>query len=240
MKLILCGGGSGDQNKFANSKLDEIINYDKPLLYIPLAMSENEHPNYDDCYEWIKNELKSVRVPYIDMVRNFEQLNEFDFNDYSAIFIGGENTYKLLKGLKDNGIFQKILNFIKNEGIIIGGSAGAVIFGKDINIIASMDQNDVMLEDTKGFDCIEGISIFPHYINYSSKLNQEENEKRIQTFTNAIKDFSLKNGKVIALPEEDAIFINDSRYEILGSEPFYICEKGKMIKHELNSEQIKK
>ena len=40
MRLILCGGGSGEQNLLANQKLDEIINHTKPLLYIPLAMDE--------------------------------------------------------------------------------------------------------------------------------------------------------------------------------------------------------
>lgn len=40
MKLILCGGGSGDQNTLANQKLNEIIDHNKPILYIPLAMDE--------------------------------------------------------------------------------------------------------------------------------------------------------------------------------------------------------
>lgn len=73
MRLILCGGGSGDQNLLANQKLDEIINHTKPLLYIPLAMDEEEHL-YDSCFELIQEELKNVKVPYIEMVRTFEEL----------------------------------------------------------------------------------------------------------------------------------------------------------------------
>lgn len=38
MKLILCSGGSGGQNTLANQKLNEIIDNNKPILYIPLAM----------------------------------------------------------------------------------------------------------------------------------------------------------------------------------------------------------
>ena len=48
MKLILCGGGSGKQNYYANKKLNEIIDHNKPLLYVPLAMDESDHP-YDSC-----------------------------------------------------------------------------------------------------------------------------------------------------------------------------------------------
>ncbi len=40
MQLILCGGGSGEQNKLANQKLNEIIDHTKPMLFIPLAMDE--------------------------------------------------------------------------------------------------------------------------------------------------------------------------------------------------------
>lgn len=50
MQLILCGGGEGEQNTQANQRLNEIIDHTKPILYIPLAMDEIEHP-YDECYE---------------------------------------------------------------------------------------------------------------------------------------------------------------------------------------------
>lgn len=158
----------------------------------------------------------------IAIARSFEQLKNFDFNNYSILYIGGGNTYKLLKGIKENGIFEKIREFIDNDGIIVGGSAGSVIFGKDINIIASMDDNEVELEDTKGFDCFGGASIFPHYINYKSKYTKDENEKRIKVYTESIVKFSLNNGKVFAIPEEDVIYLNDDGYEILGTEPYYI------------------
>ncbi|MDE7178974.1 MAG: Type 1 glutamine amidotransferase-like domain-containing protein [Lachnospiraceae bacterium] len=99
---------------------------------------------------------------------------------------------KLLLGLKQSDAFQKIKEYILNDGIVIGGSAGAVIFGKDIDIISSMDSNDVNLTDTAGFNVLSGISIFPHYTNKKSSLNDIESEQRHNRFTNAIKDFSLK------------------------------------------------
>lgn len=225
MQLILCGGGSGEQNYYANKKLNEIIDHSKPLLYIPLAMDENEHP-YDSCYEWINEELAQVQLSRIDMVRSFEELAQKDYDNYCALFIGGGNTYKLLKGIKDSGAFEKIKEFIINGGIVIGGSAGAVIFGYDIDIISTMDSNDVALVDTKGFNVMNGVSIFPHYTNKKSKLSEEENFARLNNFTNAIKSFSMINGDVIAIPEEDAIYINDSNIEVLGNRTFYYFKNG--------------
>ena len=118
MKLILCGGGSGEQNYYANKKLNEIIDHSKPLLYVPLAMDEVDHP-YDSCYEWITKELSQVQLSGIDMVRSFEELAQKDYNDYCALFIGGGNTYKLLKGLKESGSFEKIKEYIKNSMPIV-------------------------------------------------------------------------------------------------------------------------
>lgn len=234
MKLILCGGGSGEQNYYANKKLNEIIDHNKPLLYVPLAMDESDHP-YDSCYEWINEELAQVQLSGIDMVRSFEELAQKDYDNYCALFIGGGNTYKLLKGIKDSGAFEKIKEFVNNGGIVIGGSAGAVIFGYDIDIISTMDPNDVLLTDTKGFNVMNGISIFPHYTNKKSKLSEEENLARLNNFTNAIKSFSMIKGDVIAIPEEDAIFVNDGELEILGNRPFYYFKKGES--KELNFEE---
>ncbi len=225
MKLLLCGGGSGEQNALANQKLNEIIDHTKPILYIPLAMDESDHP-YDSCYEWIHTELRKVDVSHIEMVRTFEDLASKDLHQYSALFVGGGNTYKLLSGLKQSGAFQKIKEYIENDGIVIGGSAGAVIFGKDIDIISSMDPNNVNLTDTTGFNVLSGISIFPHYTNKRSGLSDVENEQRHNKFTSAIKEFSIKNGNVIAIPEEDAVYMNGNSVEIIGTRPYYTFENG--------------
>jgi hypothetical protein len=44
-------------------KFNKVIDNNKPLLYISLAM---ESDIYDSCYTWIANELKQIDVPYID------------------------------------------------------------------------------------------------------------------------------------------------------------------------------
>lgn len=239
MRLILCGGGSGEQNAIANQKLNEIIDHSKPILYIPLAMDERDHP-YDSCLEWIQGELAKVEIPNIEMVRSFEELASKNLQHYAALFIGGGNTYKLLLGLKQSGAFNNIKNYIENNGVIIGGSAGAVIFGYDINIIAGMDSNEVNLTDTKGFNVLSGISIFPHYTNKKSKLSEEENEERLNNFTTSIINFSKSVGDVVAIPEEDAIYIDSGEIEILGALPYFIFKNGVVTKFEIkDNKQIK-
>lgn len=161
------------------------------------------------------------------MTRSFEDFANYNFNNYSSIFIGGGNTYKLLKGIKDCGIYEKIKEYLNNDGIICGGSAGAVIFGKDIDIISTMDKNEVELKDTKGFNYLNNISIFPHYTNTKSRLTEEENKIRTEKFTNAIISFSKEIGDVIAIPEEDTIYIHDESYDVIGTKSYYIFKNGK-------------
>ena len=218
MKLLLNGGGSTKELIPVMNKLNEIMDHSKPILYIPLAMDESEH-TYDSCYDWFLQQVVNVDVPSVDMPRTFEELASKKLNNYSAIFIGGGNTFKLLKGIKENGIFNKIIEYLNNNGIVIGGSAGAIIFGYDINSCLAMDDNDVNLIDTKGFNVLNGKSIFGHYTN-------EDSIEAHESFKNYLLNYSLSKEEVIALPEEDTIFIDDSNISIFGDKPYYEFKDG--------------
>ena len=222
MKILLNGGGDTKKLETTLNVLDEIMDHNKPILYVPLAMDESKE-SYDDCYKWFSNLVSNIKVSNIEMVRSFEEFGNSNLDKYSTIFIGGGNTYKLLKGIKDYKIFDKINNYLNNNGIIIGCSAGAIIFGYDINSCLIMDPNDVNLEDTKGFNVLDGKSIFAHYTN---EYTQEAHKK----FREYLTIYSINNEEVIALPEEDTIFINDSEINIIGPRAYYEFNKGMEIK----------
>lgn len=230
MRLLLCGGGCGEQTIEANKKFNEIIDHNKPLLYVPLAMDEEKHP-YDGCLEWITWEMSNVDIPGIEMVRTFDELAGKNYYDYCAIFIGGGNTYKLLKGIKDSGAFEKIKEYITNDGIVYGGSAGAIIFGYDINSCLAMDANDVNLVDTKGFNVLAGKSIFAHYTN---EKTSEVHEK----YKQYLSSYSSNQEEVVALPEEDTIFVNNGEFELIGSRPYYEFITGKENVKEIEGSKL--
>ena len=217
MKLFLCGGGAGLQVQSAYYKFNSIINHNKPLLYIPLAMKDD---NYDSCYEWITNELKFMNIN-IFMVRSFEELLSLDFDNYCAIFIGGGNTFDLLYGLKDSGCFNKIKDYILNDGIVFGGSAGAIIFGYDLDACKLDDSNEIGLVDQCGFNVLDNISILCHFTNRDSIHDKNNNDYLL----------GISDGrKLLALPEEDTLFINGNDIEVIGSKDFYLFFNNKRIK----------
>lgn len=214
MKVFLCGGGDGQQTVLANKRLNEVIAHDKPLLYVPLAMEQALYPK---CLKWIENELKDVNFDGIDMVISKEELYGKNLYDYCAVFIGGGNTYKLLAELKTSGCFKKFSDYIKNDGVVFGGSAGAIIFGEDIESCKYDDKNECNLTDTAGFNVLNGISLLCHYTNNDA-------EKDLKS-TYYLSELSKKR-KIIALPEEDTIFVNGKVIEVIGTRPWFRFENG--------------
>ena len=215
MKLLLCGGGSGKKTILANKKFNEIIDNNKKLLYIPLAMDKERYPS---CIEWLKNEMKDVSVKDIEMITDAKQICECNLEDYCAVFIGGGNTFKLLKELKESGAFGLLENYVKNDGIVYGCSAGAIIFGKNIECCLYMDPNDVKLKDTKGFDFLDGLSFTAHYTN--------KNEEKTKLATDYLLQYSTSREAVYALPEEDTVYIDGEKKEVIGTKDYYIFENG--------------
>ena len=225
MRLFICGGGCGDQTTIANNKFNEIIHNDtRPLLYIPFAMTKFP---LESCYEWIKGELKDVNISSIKMVESVEKLEKENLNDYCGIFIGGGNTYLLLSLLKRNSSFEKLKNYAMNDGIIFGGSAGAVICGNDIDTIKLMDSNEANLVDTKGLNLLNEFSVYPHYTNKSEEFETKA--------TDYLIDFDTK---VLALPEEVTLYYENGKYEILGNKPFYVFDANEKIEFNNTNKRI--
>ncbi|MCH5317537.1 MAG: Type 1 glutamine amidotransferase-like domain-containing protein [Eubacterium sp.] len=219
MKIFLNGGGDGKQTAETRKRFNEIIDHSKPLLYVPLAM---ESDMYDGCYEWINEEMNDVGIPAIEMVRSAEELAEKKLKDYCALFFGGGNTFKLLNDLKTSGAFEKIKEYIENGGVIFGGSAGAIIFGKNLESCRLDDPNEVGLEDISGFNVLNGISLLCHYTNRSPQKDSESKKYLLEL---------SKRMKIIALSEENTIFINENRIEVIGAKPYYCFENGKIYEN---------
>lgn len=229
MKIFLCGGGSGNVIESTMNVFEKVIDKSKPLLYVPLAM---ESSRYDSCYEWIKGEMSLINVTNIEMVTSGSELFNKSLDNYCAIFIGGGNTYKLLKELKVSKSFNKIKKYINNDGIVFGGSAGAIIFGKDIDSCKMQDVNDVKLKDTKGFNVIKDYSLLCHLNrNDGIKFNRDKNSDYLLNFS--------KDKKTIYLPDDDTIFIDNNDITIIGSSEFRIYENGgykiRMINNDKNN-----
>lgn len=224
MKLILNGGGIGDKVKDARNLLNEIIDNNKKILYIPFAWPDD---TYKGCLEFITKELADVDKLGIDMVTSANELLSKNFNDYACLYIGGGNTYKLLSILKETGNYDKIKKYLVNDnGIVYGGSAGAIIFGADLDSCNTDDENEVGLIDNTGFNMIKGYSLLCHYTS--------RNAERTKLSTDYLLELS-KLKPIYAIPEEDTIYVEDDKLHFIGTRPYYEFKDG--VKTQINIEE---
>ena len=224
MRLILNGGGDGKAVESARQLLNSVIDHRKKILYIPLAWPD---PSYSGCLEFMTGELADVEKAGIEMIRSTEELMSRNFPDYAALYISGGNTYKLLRDLKESGAFGKIRKYLTEEdGIVYGGSAGAIIFGKDLDSCNTDDENEVGLADHTGFNMIGGYSLLCHYTN--------RNRERTELSRNYLLELS-KTKPVYAIPEEDTIYVEDGRMEFIGDRPYYEFVSGTVTERQTES-----
>ena len=213
MNIILSGGGIGEKSKMAYLEFAKQLNNGKVLL-IPFA---NENKNYECDLTWFINEMKDYKVAEIDMAVSPEQITDEFLQGFDGIYFEGGNTFLLLHLLKSCQAFNVIKKFLQSDKVVMGGSAGALIFGKsietilkdDLNIIAS-DENIVGIKDFEGFNVLNGYSLFVHYrVKERQYAATEEKVQRL-----------LKNGfKLICVPEEDSIIVHDNKVSLIGCVP---------------------
>ena len=228
MHILLGGGGSNEQTIISNKLFESIIAPNKPILYIPLAM---EPHRYDGCLAWINGgEFSNIKHGKFVMVRDAAEIRDHKLTDYAAVFIGGGNTYHLLQRLKNSGAFQQIKEYLDNGGVVYGGSAGAIIFGKDIDACLYMDTNDLNFGDTDGFNMLFGCSFTAHYTNQDAAKHKAATEYLIQ--------YSTKE-PVVALPEEDALYTDGNIIKVVGMRPWYVFNSGTKKQFEPNTEYTK-
>lgn len=194
MNLILSGGGNPEQVEEIDKYFIKCINKGK-VLYIPIAM---DIIPYSDCEKWFRETYNKYGLTNIDVCTNLKKTPNL-FN-YSAVFIGGGNTFKLLKEIKENKFDIKLKEYLEKDGIVYGGSAGAIIFGKSIETCINLDINRVNLTDLSGLNLLNNYSLWCHF-------NKE-------------KDLIEKGKKIIALYEESGLVYDGKNIISLGKEYF--------------------
>lgn len=205
MRLLLSGGGSPEHVVHVDKFFVSQIDLQKPVLYIPVAGEDD--PTYKEYFDWFTKTYQPLGINNIEMCVDLDLVSNLD--QYSAVFIGGGNTFKLLKEIKDSQFDKKLMDYLNNGGFVYGTSAGSIIFGKDIVSTTYDDENNVGLEDSKGFNLVKGFNICCHYGD-GDEANTKYKENRIQ-------EYSAPSDVTIALPGNCAIYIENERITFLGS-----------------------
>lgn len=202
-EIFISGGG----NIYDSFSLDEefIKSVGKrKILYIPIGLIRS-YIGFEECYDWFKGMLQqhTNKPPPTTMVVNLKNIDKNVINKYGAIYIGGgKNTYRLLNLLHENRLTDLLVKYSKNGGILYGGSAGAVIMGK--NIATVIEENDLGYSKENGLGLVGDYSILCHY----NSASDDKLKKYIETYKNP----------VIALSEKSGIVVKDENVDVVGKE----------------------
>ncbi|MEK6839670.1 MAG: Type 1 glutamine amidotransferase-like domain-containing protein, partial [Nanoarchaeota archaeon] len=117
-KLFLGGGGSEEQSKAIDKEFQESLPKNPKILLIALARD-----NAEKTYQWFVKAYAPYGIKDVKVLED-KPYTKKEFMKYDAIYIGGGNTFKLLKRLKEKGITRVLEQYYRDGNIIYGGSAG--------------------------------------------------------------------------------------------------------------------
>ena len=80
-----------------------------------------------------------------------------------------------------------------------------------------------------GFNLVSCFSFLCHFTN--------QDKEKTELNKNYLLELSKKE-KIIALPEEDTIYYENGKFEIIGNRPFYIFKEGNMISYNVNQDRL--
>lgn len=105
-----------------------------------------------------------------NITSNIIDIDEYtiDLNDYDAIYLSGGEPKNLMDSINKSNLFKDIKNFIDNGGIIIGQSAGAMIFCKEYYDTTS---GELQIMDN-GFNYSDKM-IVPHFDNLPLEIKKK-------------------------------------------------------------------
>lgn len=205
-RIYLSGGGNEEQSFPLDKFFFETFPKNGNFLYIPVALRGNKL--YSTAHLWMKKvlELHNRNDVQFEVADDLGKYQLEDLKKFDAIYIGGGNTWNLMQELRDSDFSQKLVSYIKNGGVVYGGSAGAIVLGK--NIDTHDDENKINFKDTTGFNLLGDYSVACHYT--------DEQESPFREWAVSHKS------SIVCLSEETGLIFGDDSVLCVGTKPCII------------------
>jgi dipeptidase E len=176
-RILLISNSTAYSRGYLDHVQEEIVSFLGPartLLFFPFALYDR-----DDYAAKAKTRFRSMGFSLESA--HAAQDSQEAIKEADAIFIGGGNTFRLLKALQDLGLLEPIRRKVKAGTPYIGSSAGSNVAGPTIKTT-----KDMPIVQPRSFDSLGLVpfQISPHYQDPdpSSKHMGETQEERILQF----------------------------------------------------------
>ena len=218
MKALLISNSTNPGEPYLNYPKYNIKAFlgDKPVkaLFIPYAAVTFSYEEYET----------KVNNRFAEIGHSVVSIHHFDdavqaVKEAEAIVVGGGNTWKLVRTMRDNGLIELIREKIEEGTPYIGWSAGSNVACPTLRTT-----NDMPIIDPKGFDVINLVpfQINPHYLDdHPANHGGETREMRIQEFITENKDVY-----VVGLREGTMLWVENQSINLVGKKSARIFKYG--------------
>jgi dipeptidase E len=182
---------------------------DRPrVLYWPFALSGSMLLGAE---AWLSDNL-AARWPEVPLTTwtNLGGHDPSELSGFDLIFVGGGNTFKLLKHVVEHRFITPVQHFVSSGGSLYGGSAGAILASDSIDSAAGYDENETDLNDFSGLRLVPGVVILPHYTDHERQVAAKLNR--------------LHKKPVLGIPEASGLLITDKYARVVGRDPVYVVD----------------
>jgi dipeptidase E len=177
----------------------------KRVTFVPFAA--HDHGSY----------TSTVRERFAQMGFEIISIEELDRAD--AIFVGGGNTFRLLKTLYDRDLLNVIRDRVRAGLPYIGSSAGSVITAPTIRTT-----NDMPIVENRSLDAL-GLIPFQlncHYLDPDPSSTHKGETREVR-----LREFHEENTTpVVGLREGTMLLVENTSYKLLGLKPARIFRRG--------------
>lgn len=190
--------------KWCSSIISNFVNDNSSVVFIPYATVGFSYNDYTDK---VNQALSSYNI-------KVHNLDDFDdkiqaLQDATAIFVGGGNTFHLLKSLQKLNLINTIQKLVYNGLTYVGWSAGSNIASPTI-----CTTNDMPIVEPESFDSLGLVpfQINPHFTEES--IPNHGGESRLQRLSEYLA--ANPKQKVFALPESSYLIQKNRQWNYFG------------------------
>ncbi len=218
MKLLLLSNSTNPGEEYLGYSKHNIKAFlgENPIeaLFIPYAAVTFSYEEYE---QKVNNGLAGTGHS-VKSIHRFENPIQA-IKEAKAIVVGGGNTWKLVRTMRDNALLEPIQKAAKAGTPFIGWSAGSNVACPTLRTT-----NDMPIIDPKGFDVLDLVpfQINPHYLDVNpANHGGETREMRIEEFIEQNKDVT-----VVGLREGCMFWIEGASIKLIGERSARIFKHG--------------
>jgi dipeptidase E len=210
----------------AEAEIQDLLGDTKKVLFVPFALHDRDEysAKAQKRFQKLGHDLTSIHTAADPR----QALNEAD-----AIFIGGGNTFRLLRSLYDFQLLGPIRERVEKGMAYIGASAGSNVAAPTIKTT-----NDMPIVELPTFTALGLVSfqINPHYLDPdpNSKHMGETREERILQFLeeNDTPVVGLREGAMLRIENAETVLRGSSGARVFrkGLEPIEIVPGARLDK----------